>query len=554
MVRLVIYLLAIALVAAGLGWLADRPGTLQIAWQGYDIETSVFRAVVILAATIATAVFLWSVVKAIWNSPAAMGQRIVRRRQKRGLDALSSGLIAASAGDGALASRFAQLARKSLPHEPLTQLLRAQAAQLSGDRGTARRIYEAMLSSPETEQLGLRGLYLEAKHEGAGEAALQYADRALKANPKLGWSSDALFGLQCKQHDWAGALETLAGAKRGGQIAKADGDRKRAVLLTARAIELEDGDPDKALQLAVEAHTLAPELVPAATVAGRILAARGQTAKAAKVLQKTWARSPHPDLAYTYAYARVGDSTRDRLDRIRQLAALSPHSIESPIAVATTAIEARLFEEARAALAPLIPDRTTQRVATLMARIEAGENGAQGRVREWLARAATCARDPMWVADGIISDRWEPVSADGRLDAFEWRVPVEAKDATRAEIDANRLEELLAISARDDDDVVTAAVVTTDTSATRVEAEEASIAPAADVPADEASEAPDAADTGEVVADDRPAVPANKSNGSSERRSSDEIVSPRPPDDPGTDDQDTVAEQPYARRSYRAVS
>ena len=141
MVRLVAYLLTIALIASGLAWLADRPGTLQIVWQGYDIETSVFRAVVLFAAAIASIVFLWSVFRALWNSPAAIGNRLVRRRRKKGLDAVSSGLIAVGAGDGALASRFALQARKSLPHEPLTHLLRAQSAELSGERATARRIY-----------------------------------------------------------------------------------------------------------------------------------------------------------------------------------------------------------------------------------------------------------------------------------------------------------------------------------------------------------------------------------------------------------------------------
>ena len=145
-----------------------------------------------------------------------------------------------------------------------------------------------------------------------------------------------------------------------------------------------------------------------------------------KVLQKTWAKSPHPDLAAAYAYARVGDSTRDRFDRIRQLAALNPHSIESPIAVATAAIEARMYDEARHTLEPLLPERLTQRIATLMARIEAGENGEKGRVREWLARAMNAARDPAWIADGVISDHWEPTSpVDGRLDAFQWRVVLE---------------------------------------------------------------------------------------------------------------------------------
>ena len=101
-------------------------------------------------------------------------------------------------------------ARKSLPNEPLTHLLRAQAAQLSGDRTTARRIFEAMLGSPDTEQLGLRGLVSRGAARGrdGGRAPVRRARLAL--NPKLAWPVDALFELQCRAADWAGALETLA--------------------------------------------------------------------------------------------------------------------------------------------------------------------------------------------------------------------------------------------------------------------------------------------------------------------------------------------------------
>lgn len=448
MIRLVVYLLLIAAVATGLGWLADRPGTVVINWQGYEYNETVFKTIVLLSVAMATVIFLWSVLRTIWHTPAAIGERMLKRRQKRGLEALSSGMIAIGAGDKSLATRYALQARKSLPHEPLTHLLRAQAAQLSGDRATARRIFESMLSAPDTEQLGLRGLFLEAEREGEREAARQFAERALASNPKLGWSSDALFDIQCKQKDYAGALETLAQAKRSGLVEKTAADRKRAVLLAGLAQDAEENETEKALGLALEAHALAPDLVPAAAVAARILAGRGQTGKAAKIIHKTWTRAPHPDLAHAYAYARIGDSPRDRLDRVRQLAALNSHSIESPIALATTAIEARLFSEARDALAPLLDDRLTQRVATLMARIEAGENDDKGRVREWLARAVNAARDPAWTADGVVADRWEPISpVTGALDAFQWRVPVENRDTSSSNILGERLEELLAISA-----------------------------------------------------------------------------------------------------------
>jgi HemY protein len=48
-------------------------------------------------------------------------------------------------------------------------------------------------------------------------------------------------------------------------------------------------------------------------------------------------------------------------------------------------------------------------------------------------------RDPVWTADGITADEWEPVSpVTGRLDAFEWKVPVSALRAAGPDADADR--------------------------------------------------------------------------------------------------------------------
>jgi HemY protein len=447
MIRLVAYVAAILAAAAGLHWLADRPGTLVIEWQGYVAETSVFRAFIILAAAMGIAMLVWSALRWLWSSPAALGHWLDRRRQERGLGALSGGMIAIGAGDSALATRYATQARKALPNEPLTHLLRAQSAQLVGDRATSRRIFEAMLSSPDTEQLGLRGLFLEAQSEGETEAARQFAERALKLNPRLGWPVEALFDLQCRAEDWQGALDTLAVGQRHHLIDKAVASRRRAVLLTAQAQALEDTSADQALELAREAHRLAPDLIPAAAIAGRILASKGNTPRAARVLLKTWRLAPHPDLAAAYAYARTGDSPRDRLNRVRHLARLTPLDNEGPIALAVTAIEAREWDEARKALEPLLGDRLTQRVATLMARIEGEQHGATGRVREWLARAVNAPRDPAWTADGVVSERWAPVSpVTGALDAFRWRVPVAAVGEQGALISA-KVEALVGLGA-----------------------------------------------------------------------------------------------------------
>jgi HemY protein len=76
-------------------------------------------------------------------------------------------------------------------------------------------------------------------------------------------------------------------------------------------------------------------------------------------------------------------------------------------------------------LAPFIGPEATQGVASLMAEIEEGQSGDQGKAREWLARAVRAPRDPAWTADGLVSDEWEPLSpVTGKLDAFEWKVPM----------------------------------------------------------------------------------------------------------------------------------
>jgi HemY protein len=448
MIRLVLFLLAILAVVAGLHWLADRPGNILIEWQGYIIETSVFRAFIIVTAGIGVLAAIWSLLRQLWFSPATLGRLLHHRRQKRGLDALSSGIIAVGAGDPALASRYASQARKALPNEPLTHLLRAQTAQLTGDKVTARRIFEAMLASPDTEQLGLRGLFLEAQREGEQMAARQFAQRAVALNPKLGWPVEALFDLHCRFSDWQGALDSLAIAQRHGLIDKPAANRRRAVLLTAQAQIAEDGAAPTALDLALEAHRLAPDLVPAAAIAGRILASQGNTPRAARVLLKTWRLAPHPELAAAYAHARPGDSPRDRLNRVRHLGRLMPHDAEGPIALAISAIEAREWDEARRALEPLTGDRLTQRVCTLMARIEAEQQGRTGHVREWLARAVNALRDPAWTADGVVRDRWAPVSpVTGVLDAFRWRVPVEAMDEPVGALLHAKVEALVGLGA-----------------------------------------------------------------------------------------------------------
>ena len=198
MIRLLIFFITVTLLSLGFAWFADRPGNIVVQWQGYEIETSLFTALVMIGLVIGLILAFWSLVRNLIASPTAISSYFKRRKRDRGMEAISGGMIAIGAGDQSLAQHYASQAKATLPNDPLTDLLRAQTAQMNGDNATSRRIYEAMLASPETELLGLRGLFLEAQKENEFEPARQYAERALRLNPALEWSANALFDLQCR--------------------------------------------------------------------------------------------------------------------------------------------------------------------------------------------------------------------------------------------------------------------------------------------------------------------------------------------------------------------
>jgi HemY protein len=277
----------------------------------------------------------------------------------------------------------------------------------------------------------MRGLYVEAVRWGDGEAAARYAAAANTAAPKLAWAAHALVEYRSQARDWMGALESIDRNRRNGIIDKPTAKRLRAVVLTGDGLEREQSHPEVVRTNALEAHGLAPDLVPAACLAARLLGRAGDVKKAAKVLEATWKLDPHPEIATTYAHLRSGDSANDRLTRIRDLVKVRAHHPECALAMARAEIDARDFTAARKSLESFVVQTPSKRVCLMMAEIEQSEHGNAGAARAWLARAVSAPRDKAWVADGWVSDHWMPVSPiSGKLDAFEWKLPPE--DVTTA--------------------------------------------------------------------------------------------------------------------------
>ena len=430
MIRLALWIVVSLLLAALAAWMIALPGTLTLEVAGYRMQPPLGTAVFIFIVVAVVVIFVWSVIRRIISAPRAMARRARQRRYDQGVEALGDAVIALQAGDAARARSLARDAQARLPSNAAARLLEARADLALGDMSAAREHYRALIANDQTAMAALAGLYEQARTQQRPDAALTFARKALVLAPASGWAAEAVFADLTRRGDWAEAVAMVNAEPATSREARARKRRRQAVIETARAREAEASRPLDALEHALTALKLLPDFVPAALIAARVHINRGETRRAASLLRRIWRATGHPDIAALYAHAQPGASAVERLKRMGELIEVPPPHRAAGMALARAAIDAYDWSLARNALAPFEAD-ATQGVASLMAEIEEGQNGDQGKAREWLARAVRAPRDPAWTADGMVSDEWEPVSpVTGRLDAFEWKVPMTATGAS----------------------------------------------------------------------------------------------------------------------------
>lgn len=422
--------------------LADNPGAVSMDWLGYHVETTaglVITGLVIVALLLATIFRIWSYFR---RAP----RRIVRARRewrrRRGYKALTQGMVAVAAGDAQEARRLARKADNLLGEPPLTMLLSAQAAQLSGDDEAAGKFFEAMAEKPETEYLGLSGMLKQRLQDGDTEAAMELAEKASDLKPKTDTVNATLLDLQIKSGDWEAAEDTVRKSIRAKLIDADSGRRRRGVLNYQRSIEAEaEGRLGDALQMAQRANGLAPSFVPAALRTARLLADAGKRRKAVSIIEEAWVRSPHSGLARLMEELAPGGTPSDKLHAIEKLAGNNKDHVESHLSVAQAALAAELWTEAREHLDAVQTEDPPGRFCRMMADLEEGENPDSEAAREWLKRAAMGDPDPAWVCGncGNVVAEWVPVCGRCKeFDSFAWDTPPRV---TRMEVAADAAPE-----------------------------------------------------------------------------------------------------------------
>src|SRR3954453_22515624 len=118
MYRIILFLVLIALAAAGAAWVADQTGEVTLSLSGWRIVTSVPVFALALGVTIVAAMLAWTILRALWRMPERIHRNARERRRARGRHAITHGLLAIGHGDAASARTHAGVARRHAAQDP----------------------------------------------------------------------------------------------------------------------------------------------------------------------------------------------------------------------------------------------------------------------------------------------------------------------------------------------------------------------------------------------------------------------------------------------------
>ncbi len=438
LIKILFFVAIITALTLGAGMLMETGGGVRIAFAGTELNLAPLQAVI---AMILLVLAIWLVLKLVGllvavlrfinGDETALSRYFDRNRERRGFEALADGLMALASGEGRVAMAKAAKAEKYLKRPELTNLIAAQAAEMSGDRKKAQEVYRRLLQDNRTRFVGVRGIMKQKLAEGDTDTAMRLAEKAFALKPRHEETQDTLLRLQAEHQDWAGARNTLSAKLKHGALPKDVHRRRDAVLALSQANDLRrQGRMDEAHKKAIEANRLSPDLVPAAEVAAKTYVEMGKPSNAAKVLKKAWESMPHPALAAAFAAIAPDETPAERIARFRALTKIHPEHPETRMLLAELHIAAEDFPEARKALGDLVESDPTARSVTIMAAIERGQGADDTVVRGWLARAVGASRGPQWVCDvcGEVHGQWAPVCEScGSFDTLSWKVPSQGR-------------------------------------------------------------------------------------------------------------------------------
>lgn len=426
-------LLKLLVVTGLIIFLMEQDGSMTVEWNDYTIIVQLGMALAALLLLFVCVLTLYKIVLSIIHLPRFMRVYWGERSHRNSHTSLTKSLVCLAAGDYKHAAYHAHRAQKLLPdkYDPSAAIfIEAQAARLMKDDKRANTNFNHLLDRPNSAFLGIRGLMQTEIESKNYHSALNLAYSSNRMHPKQPWILKTIYDLEIQNSHWERALATLKKIEKlkvlpHEQTAK---DRK-AILVMLADHALGQKDTDQAKTYLKIAHKVDAGFVPAGIRLINIALEAGQKRKARLLIEKTWAKSSHPDLVKLWDMLAPENSQSKptaRFDWYQKLIPINPDDAQSYLTLAQIAIDDGLWGEARRFLEKAEARAQHSDIYLAWAELERLSTQNEDAIHAWMKKAQNAKQSKKWVCQTTnhVYDTWYAIAHPyGLFNTIEWAYP-----------------------------------------------------------------------------------------------------------------------------------
>lgn len=405
MIKIVWNAVLLAIIALSAAWLSNNPGSVQMDWLGWRVQTSV--AVVIGVFVVGYAVFYAFLAKPLlllknkflyWARADLRAEKMAKAKVGREIDRytlLGKGLTALAAGDVETAKKLQKdIAKKFADDEVKTFVFNAQLAEAQNNTAQAMELYGKLADAPETRLLGMRGKIRLLRLNGAPEKALKACEELLNEKNPMPWTLTEAFELQVQEKQWEKAIATLEKANKLDLFDKKTFKHLKASVLLEQAVGTTDAAEKERLIFAAEETD--DSLIQAVLTAAAINAEKGEIRKARNQLRKLWKTAPCWAVYEAYQALTPEKTALEAVTDLQDLLDENKDAEINALVMADASLKARLWGQAKGLLDKYLAIKPNSKRALLLMSEVATANRDEKAAVEYGEKAAVAETEPMY--------------------------------------------------------------------------------------------------------------------------------------------------------------
>lgn len=422
--KLALFFIKIALIAAVVVILTRFPGQLTFHWFGYQVDIGVDVFFILLIGGIGLLVTGISFWKWAWSLPLRMMERLRRQRLAKAEKLWFDSLLAFAAGELEESQTLSEKSDQLNDQFPMATILAAQAAYAQGHDQKAYTLFLKLSQDDRTQFFGLRGLIMLAQKHGQHQKAYELLQKAYEVRPTSPWVMKNLLQWDLRYGVLGESATLVERLMASDDLNRTEGVRLQAIIAWKKAMKAQkEQDYDRYYEAIYEALGLAPDLSPAVFSLATYYNESKRAQQAIKVLVKGYKALPLP--RYVDFCARIFQGTALQVyQQVEALVSSHPTHPVSLLILGTFAARAHLWGKAHHHLAEYRQQSPqSQWYCQVMALLETEEHPLQPeRAQQWIDLSLIYPKEPVWQCRhcNAVQDDWDVFCPTcGELDTFQ---------------------------------------------------------------------------------------------------------------------------------------